>query len=336
MALLQISKKSRLITRTLADDGKALGMDFDEVFSTTKIENRKPAMKKMTTLEQYKPTNKLCRRIRNTVLYILDQHVYDSNMLSDNCLKNCSEQSLIIKFWSYAFEQLLGSGSDVFLQWGDTLSSQAKDIGAVSRLDLRIIIYNQTADIEASTGEFANHNTINKSKLYGDRLKSVLASKVHLNYLLSSMKSLSGNDVKTIKLPVIQVMGLSCYVYSLCLVDQRLYYLRNVCEFTYPRTFQQLKNGVLDKFIGGLLKIRGMLSDVKWAMGNYNRNTSNNMKNILEEKKKSPTFSTINLSHWTTPLIPIGSSNSGDVDNAGTIGNSNNNNDDDDDDDDDD
>jgi hypothetical protein len=29
-----------------------------------------------------------------------------------------------------------------------------------------------------------------------------------------------------------------------------------VCEFTYPRTFQQLKNGALDDFIAGLLKVR--------------------------------------------------------------------------------
>ncbi|ORZ25731.1 hypothetical protein BCR42DRAFT_315860 [Absidia repens] len=220
-------------------------------------------------------------------------------MLSDAYLQECSELSIMIKYWGFVFEQCLGYSKDVFLQWGDTVSSHSVDIGTTAKLDIRIIIIgDNNARIEAATGEFASASATTKSKLFADRLKSVLVSKVLLNHALSKMKHIPEDAIKTIRIPAIQVMGLSCCVYSLSLIDKGVYCLEHVCAFEYPRTIQQIKQGVLGTLIQGMV----MMRDLEDAIEQYGRTTRNKMMEVLETNKRTASKKA-DLNDWTTTMI---------------------------------
>ncbi|KAI9481586.1 MAG: hypothetical protein EXX96DRAFT_448840, partial [Benjaminiella poitrasii] len=70
-------------------------------------------------------------------------------------------------------------------------------------------------------------STIN-SKLYNDKLKLLLVSKCHLNSLLMAMPFIPKAKIKLISFPLIQIMGLSCHVHTLSLIDKRVYLLQKV------------------------------------------------------------------------------------------------------------
>ncbi|KAI8060617.1 uncharacterized protein B0P05DRAFT_458045, partial [Gilbertella persicaria] len=65
-----------------------------------------------------------------------------------------------------------------------------------------------------------------KGKLYGDRLKSVFATKCHVNNLLSTVSYLDANTAKSISVPVVQIMGFSAHVFVLKLADRGIYTLQ--------------------------------------------------------------------------------------------------------------
>ncbi|KAI7855882.1 hypothetical protein BDC45DRAFT_438554, partial [Circinella umbellata] len=60
----------------------------------------------------------------------------------------------------------------------------------------------------------------NSYKLYKDKAKSVLASKVHLIHIISTMPFIPPKNIQSVRLPTIQIMGLTCYIYCLTLVDK--------------------------------------------------------------------------------------------------------------------
>ncbi|CAO3576126.1 unnamed protein product [Absidia cylindrospora] len=107
-----------------------------------------------------KNMSKQQRVYRNVLAHILDQHVYKPKMFSDDVLNHCSEQSLVVKFWGPVFEHFFGYDDNIFLQWGDTLSTCHKDMGMTRRLDLRIIATTNSSTMEVSTGEFASFEVI--------------------------------------------------------------------------------------------------------------------------------------------------------------------------------
>ncbi|KAI8343062.1 hypothetical protein BC941DRAFT_410334 [Chlamydoabsidia padenii] len=65
------------------------------------------------------------------------------------------------------------------------------------------------------------------------------------------MKHIPENASRPSKCPV---MGLSCYVYFLSLIDKGVYCLESVCEFEYSRTMQQIQDGILVTLIQGMVK----------------------------------------------------------------------------------
>ncbi|KAI9498409.1 hypothetical protein BDB00DRAFT_742010, partial [Zychaea mexicana] len=97
------------------------------------------------------------------------------------------------------------------------------------RLDLRLVsTTDDRTKLEAITGEFASDAATNESKLYYDKLKSVAASKVHLNHTLRSMPYITPSQVQFIRLTIVQVMSLTCYIYCLTLVDKKVYCLDEI------------------------------------------------------------------------------------------------------------
>ncbi|KAL7308115.1 hypothetical protein PS15m_012009 [Mucor circinelloides] len=62
--------------------------------------------------------------------------MFDPSLLMAN-----SEQSYVVKFWGYLFEEYFGARRDIYLQWGDTTSKSYKEADLGFRLDLRIIAF---------------------------------------------------------------------------------------------------------------------------------------------------------------------------------------------------
>ncbi|KAG1442726.1 hypothetical protein G6F56_010950 [Rhizopus delemar] len=126
--------------------------------------------------------------------HIVQQHAFKEHILTNAYFSKCSEMSNTVKFWGPVLESYFGEKEDLFIQWGDTFSIDCKSLGLESRLDLRIIMGSERGDCEALTGEFTSTKTTTKGKLYTDKLKSVLASKFHLNAILQKLTFLPSNQ----------------------------------------------------------------------------------------------------------------------------------------------
>ncbi|KAI9277199.1 hypothetical protein BDA99DRAFT_427527, partial [Phascolomyces articulosus] len=68
--------------------------------------------------------------------------------------------------------------------------------------------------------EFGSMNTSTKIKLYNDKLKSVLTTKVYLNDAIKRMEHLPHDKIASIEIPIIQILGVGCHVYGLMLIDK--------------------------------------------------------------------------------------------------------------------
>ncbi|CDH55126.1 predicted protein [Lichtheimia corymbifera JMRC:FSU:9682] len=73
------------------------------------------------------------------------------------------------------------------------------------RLDIRVITTADEVKFDALTGEAAT----TKEKYFCDKLKSVLATKCHMNHFIRTT-TLTATDIKQIRMSIIQIMGTSC------------------------------------------------------------------------------------------------------------------------------
>ncbi|CAO3652152.1 unnamed protein product [Mucor hiemalis] len=89
---------------------------------------------------------------------------------------------------------------------GDTISDSCKKAGHKFKLDLRLVmIQNDENIVDSCTGEMAKKAT--EKKIYKDKLKSVIASKSHLNTFIKEVPYIRAQDVLLIKISIIQVMA---------------------------------------------------------------------------------------------------------------------------------
>ncbi|KAI7852717.1 hypothetical protein BDC45DRAFT_512345, partial [Circinella umbellata] len=109
------------------------------------------------------------------------------------------------------------------------------------------------------TAEVASHSRTTSSKLYNDKLKSVLASKCHLNTLLNKLDNLNFITLQGVYIPIVQILGLSVTMHTLSLIDKKLYLLQKVTKFTFPRTSKDIRKGGIDKIIAGLSQLKKMV-----------------------------------------------------------------------------
>jgi hypothetical protein len=102
-------------------------------------------------------------------------HIYKSFMFCPKYVKAYSELDFVVKFWSPIMEEYLNS-STLALHWGET---KAKKTKTDAKLDLRILSIPNTKKADMAICEFAK--TAFSSKLYYDKIKSVLLTKYQLN-----------------------------------------------------------------------------------------------------------------------------------------------------------
>jgi hypothetical protein len=180
----------------------------------------------------------------------------------------------------------------------------------VFKIDLRIILEIDKCEFDGITGELAKKKSTTKSKLYKDKLKSVLAVKCHLNKLIASLPYLPVSRIKNIYIPIVQIMGLDCHIFCLSLVDKNVYILQDIYNFKYPRTLREIKAKGIEKVLAGLSLLdvsynmhqpyhcishkclqfhydQEMISDMEDTYYNYSANPGDNIKNIIEEKKSA-------------------------------------------------
>lgn len=72
--------------------------------------------------------------------------------------------------------------------------------------------------VDGATAEAAKKAT--PKKLFMDKLKTVLGTKCHLNNFLGTIPFIPAKDIKSVVLPVIQIMGFDVQVYTLRLANR--------------------------------------------------------------------------------------------------------------------
>lgn len=72
---------------------------------------------------------------------------------------------------------------------------------------------------------YVNHRLLLR-KYYGDFSKSAIAIKVHLNDALKPMVYILSTKIKTVISPMLLVMGLSCVIYGMNIIDKKVYALQ--------------------------------------------------------------------------------------------------------------
>jgi len=141
---------------------------------------------------------------------------------------------------------------------GDTISDSCKKAGHKFKLDLRLVmIQNDKNIVDNCTGEMAKKATV--TKIYKDKLKSVIASKCHLNTFIKEVPYIRAQDVPLIKIPIIQVAGFSRKLSVLSLPKKKEYKLEDVSPFCFPKSLQQIQTGYLENLINFLstIDVRG-------------------------------------------------------------------------------
>ncbi|ORX62546.1 hypothetical protein DM01DRAFT_267575 [Hesseltinella vesiculosa] len=230
---------------------------------------------------------------------MLERFAYSQHLLEDTYLEACSEESLVIKFWAYPFEQFFERQQQLFLQWGETISPSCKNSHLNMKLDIRIILSTQGNAYDAGMGEVAKVKAQTASKFYGDKLKSALASKIHLNDIICSLPYLPPDKVNSIVLPVIQIMGLDCHVYTLRLVEKHAYLIQDAVKFSFPRSLQQMRDNGIGEYISGLHAIAEMIDKLENDINGYSKNTADKIDGLISKKnanKKS------RLAYLTSPV----------------------------------
>lgn len=96
-------------------------------------------------------------------------------------------------------------------------------------------------EVNVVNGEVASVSLSNRGKYYKDALKLTLSAKQHLNTIISSLHSLTPKE-----LPIVQIMGINCYISCINLVDKNVYVLQDVYTFNYPKTIKEIKEGAID------------------------------------------------------------------------------------------
>lgn len=117
------------------------------------------------------------------------------------------------------------------------------------KLDFRLVLGPSKVQFDTSTGKFARQPT--PRKLYKDRLKSTIVAKATINDILKN-SSLTIDDLHSLKIPIIQVMGFECEVFVVALVEPKLYTIEKVQVMDFPVTNKNLQNNGIEAIIQGL------------------------------------------------------------------------------------
>ncbi|GAA5808890.1 hypothetical protein MFLAVUS_002289 [Mucor flavus] len=225
-----------------------LSKNFKSIYNGSKL------VSALNSCENYKPNTLMENIVVRIYVFVLRIHHEKPWYFSSENLKRYPEFDFQMKFWGYMFETYLGRNRHIVLQWGDTMSNTCKKVGLRFKLDLRLLILKDDESIsDGATGEVARKAT--KRKFYNDRLKSVLASKCHLNAFLESLLHISEEEIVNVVFPLVQIMGLEARISSLRLTGKKKYVVEDLYSFNFPRTLGQIKAGDLESLINGFALI---------------------------------------------------------------------------------
>lgn len=122
------------------------------------------------------------------------------------------------------------------------MSARSKKVGHKFKLDLRLLLVDDEANIDGCTGELARKATI--KKIYKDKLKSTVATICHLNALVQDMSFARASDVRLIKMPILQIAGFAGKLSVLSLNRRKEYHLEEVSSFCFPQTLIRYTMGL--------------------------------------------------------------------------------------------
>jgi hypothetical protein len=263
------------------------------------IKNTNTARKIYNVVDDYKPKSNQERAVKNIYRHILDQHAFRQHMFSEDSLNKYSEQSFIVKFWGYIFESYFGRRNHVLLQWGDTISNSCKVSNLEFRLDLRIILTAGNQSLELCNGELAKKTAINESKYYSDKLKAILVAKQHLNEVIKATKFLPTNTVHNISVPVLQIMGMNCHLYTISMIDKGIYALHKIFTMSYPITNHEIRRGSIQKIVRGFSLIESIIQNTLDIHEEYSRATDDSIVKAIGKKKGTKA----NAEDWISCVI---------------------------------
>ncbi|KAI7889773.1 uncharacterized protein EV154DRAFT_538701 [Mucor mucedo] len=190
---------------------------------------------------------------------------------------------------------------NVYKHMGETKAANCTAQSLDFKLDLRITVNIEQEQHEVATAELAKSKSTTESKLYNDkvklaltRLRLIFGTKCHLNSLLRSMPYIPKSRIKDVKVPNIQIMGLTCHVKALSLIDKGVYMSQDVYSFDYPRAHAQIQENGIQKIIEALKLLTKnnpskMDSLLKGRKQNHldiesgNGDGNNNVKNRISE-----------------------------------------------------
>ncbi|CAO0793102.1 unnamed protein product [Mucor circinelloides] len=86
-------------------------------------------------------------------------------------------------------------------------------------------------------------------------------------------------------MPIVQIMGMSCHLYVLSLIDKGLYLLQRVYTMSYPVSNHEIRTGALQKIVRGFALIEDILQNALDISGEYNKDTQDIILKKVAKKK---------------------------------------------------
>lgn len=76
------------------------------------------------------------------------------------------------------------------------------------------------------------------------------------------MPYLPAAKINTVVVPMVQVMGLSCSVYGMNIIDKKVYTLQRISSFRYPSTQREVKSGGIKSLLDGFSLVK--VNETNW------------------------------------------------------------------------
>lgn len=224
--------------------------EIQQEIQLTSNENGRYYKRYLEKLNMFKTNEKygITKKLHAMILELLP---YDSYIFDEKESKLLSEGDYVVKVWGPLLETLV-RGSGTVLHWGNTVAENIKATGRNIKMDLRILSSLNTEKTvpNLATGEIAKN--IWMSKLYKDKLKRVLSSKImNLTQFVESFPK-SYERTLPVYIPFIIVAALEAAVYALYLGSNGLYTINEVATISLPRTLFEVKDGRISKVVSSL------------------------------------------------------------------------------------
>lgn len=164
-------------------------------------------------------------------------HVYKNHLLYSTNIATYSEEDFKVKFWSHVLEEIFSSPS-ITLHWGGTVPDLFKATSISPKVDLRILTTTANMHKDGSLAEFTK--IAERTKLYHDKLKLALMSKLHLNQLIKAKINLA--------FPFVMIMGFEFFFYCLDFKNG-FYTIQEVDSCCFPINTSSLKEEGIEQVI---------------------------------------------------------------------------------------